>query len=79
MNLTKKQILSVLLAGPIGFCFGMALRMGLGSIERELEKYNNLVRVGTLARRGLQVTQNAAVIGLLLKTSAGKSILRNED
>ena len=40
MNLTKKQILSVLLAGPIGFCFGMALRMGLGSIERELEKYN---------------------------------------
>jgi len=43
---------------------------------KELNSYNRIVAIGTAVRRGAQVVQNAAVIGLLLKTPVGKSILR---
>src|SRR3990167_3328550 len=72
-DITTRQSLNTLKGA------GGSARKNIVIAVRELEKYNNIVKVGTAAKRGLQVVQNAAVIGLLLKTPVGKSILRSED
>jgi len=72
-DLTTRESLNILKSA------GGSARRNIVSAVQHLERYNNIVKAGTALRRGAQVAQNAAVIGLLLKTPVGKTILRGDD